>query len=393
MSGAGGTRQARAAAPIAPGATIGFFGGGQLGRMTGYAARALGYDLRVLDPDALAPARAVASETITAPFTDAAAADRLATGCAVLTAEIEQIGVASLEAALRHAPVRPSPAIFHVVQDRGRQKRWLADHGFPLGAWALATTEGEMSAAVAHTGAPAIAKRCQGGYDGRGQARLTSEGEAGEAWRSLGQMPVVVERRLDLDVELSVMVARRPSGEVAVYPPARNHHVNGILSWSVLPSGLPGAVLAEGDRIARGLAEALELEGLLCVELFVTRDGRVLVNELAPRPHNSYHASERACVTSQFEQLVRAICDLPLGETSIVTPGAILNLLGDLWTDRTPDFARALEVPGVKVHLYGKASARPGRKMGHLSAIGATAEEALARVQAAGELLGLRAES
>jgi 5-(carboxyamino)imidazole ribonucleotide synthase len=169
--------------------------------------------------------------------------------------------------------------------------------------------------------------------------------------------------------------------------------VNGILSWSVLPSGFPAAVLAEGERIARGLAEALSLEGLLCVELFVVRDGRVLVNELAPRPHNSYHASERACVTSQFEQLVRAVCDLPLGETAIVTPGAILNLLGDLWSGGTPDFARALEVPGVKLHLYGKAAARPGRKMGHLSSIGATADEALARVRAAGELLGLHAES
>ena len=380
-------------APVLPGATIGFFGGGQLGRMTGYAARALGYDLRVLDPDATAPARAVASETITASFTDAEAAERLARGCGVITAEIEKIGVASLEAALRHAPVRPSPAVYHVVQDRGRQKQWLADHGFPLGAWALASTAEESAAAVARVGAPAVVKSCHGGYDGRSQVRVARAQDATDAFASLGGTPVVVERLLDLDVELSVLVARRPSGETVAYPASRNHHVRGILSWSVIPSGLPGDVLRAGERVARGIAGSLGVEGLLCVELFLTRDGRVLVNELAPRPHNSYHTSERACVTSQFEQLVRAVCDLPLGATDVVVPGAILNLLGEVWAEGPPDFARVLELPGVKVHLYGKASARPGRKMGHLSAIGATAEEALARVRQAGELLGVRAES
>ena len=379
-------------APVLPGATIGFFGGGQLGRMTGYAARALGYDLKVLDPDAAAPARAVASETITASFTDADAAERLARGCGVITAEIEKIGVASLEAAQREAPVRPSPAVYHVVQDRGRQKRWLDDHGFPLGAWASASSADECAAAVTRIGAPAIVKSCHGGYDGRSQVRVARADEARAAFASLGGTPVVVERLLDLDVELSVLVARRPSGETAAYPASRNHHVGGILSWSVIPSGLPGAVLREGERVARGIAQQLDVEGLLCVELFLTRDGRVLVNELAPRPHNSYHTSERACITSQFEQLVRAVCDLPLGATDVVVPGAILNLLGDVWAGGTPDFARVLALPGVKVHLYGKASARPGRKMGHLSAIGATPEEALMRVRQAGELLGVRAE-
>ena len=379
-------------APVLPGATIGFFGGGQLGRMTGYAARALGYDLKVLDPDAAAPARAVASETITASFTDADAAERLARGCGVITAEIEKIGVASLEAAQRQAPVRPSPAVYHVVQDRGRQKRWLDDHGFPLGAWAPASSADECAAAVARVGAPAIVKSCHGGYDGRSQVRVARADDAREAFASLGGTPVVVERLLDLEVELSVLVARRPSGETVAYPASRNHHVGGILSWSVIPSGLPAAVLREGERVARGIAQQLDVEGLLCVELFLTRDGRVLVNELAPRPHNSYHTSERACVTSQFEQLVRAVCDLPLGATDVVVPGAILNLLGDVWAGGTPDFARVLALPGVKVHLYGKASARPGRKMGHLSAIGATPEEALMRVRQAGELLGVRAE-
>ena len=380
-------------APIQPGATIGFFGGGQLGRMTGYAARALGYDLKVLDPDATAPARVVASETITASFTDAEAAERLARGCAVITAEIEKIGVASLETAMRHAPVRPAPAVFQMVQDRGRQKTWLAAQGFPLGPWAPAATADECAAAVARLGTPAVVKSCHGGYDGRSQARVRHAEDARDAFASLGGGEVVVERFLDLEAELSVMVARRPSGDVVVYPASRNHHVRGILAWSTIPALFPPDTLAEAERIARGIAEALGLEGLLCVELFVARDGRVLVNELAPRPHNRYHTTERACVTSQFEQLVRAVCDLPLGGTEVIVPAAILNLLGDAWAGGAPDFARALGVPGVKVHLYGKASARPGRKMGHLSAIGATPDEALARVCEAGELLGVRVDS
>jgi 5-(carboxyamino)imidazole ribonucleotide synthase len=370
-------------APVLPGATIGFFGGGQLGRMTGYAARSMGYDLRVLDPDPAPPAAVVASTAIAAAFDDAEAADRLARGCAVVTAEIEKIGPAALAAALRHAPVRPSPEVLRMVQDRGRQKRWLADRGFPLGGWAHADSAAAVERAARETGAPAVLKLCHGGYDGRGQARIADAAGARAAWETLGAAPVVVERFLDLEAELSVLVARRPSGEMVVYPPSRNHHEHGVLAWSVVPSGLPGEALREAERIARGIAEEARLEGLLCIELFLVRDGRVLVNELAPRPHNSYHHSERACVTGQFEQLVRAVCDLPLGAPDVAVPGAIMNLLGDLWSPAPPDFARALEVDGVRLHLYGKASARPGRKMGHLSSVAATPEEALRRVQQA----------
>ena len=370
-------------AAVLPGATIGFFGGGQLGRMTGYAARSMGYDLRVLDPDPSPPAAVVASASIAASFDDADAAGRLARGCAVVTAEIEKIGPAALEAALRHAPVRPSPEILRMVQDRGRQKRWLADHGFPLGAWAFADSADTAEDAARETGAPAVLKLCRGGYDGRGQARIGAEADARAAFQSLGGAPVVLERFLDLEAELSVLVARRPSGETVVYPPSRNHHEGGILAWSVVPSGLPGDVLREAERIARGIADAARLEGLLCVELFLVRDGRVLVNELAPRPHNSYHHSERACVTGQFEQLVRAVCDLPLGSPDVAAPGAIVNLLGDLWSGGEPEFARALAVEGVRLHLYGKASARPGRKMGHLSAVAPSPDAALERVHRA----------
>jgi 5-(carboxyamino)imidazole ribonucleotide synthase len=247
---------------------------------------------------------------------------------------------------------------------------------------------------VAAIGGAAFAKLCTGGYDGRGQARLAVPDEAERAWHAIGERPCVVERALDLEAELSVMVARRPGGEMAVYPPALNHHEQRILDWSVLPGPIPPPVAARATELARGIAEAIGVEGLLAIELFLTRGGELLVNELAPRPHNTFHATERACVTSQFEQHVRAVCDLPLGSTEVVRPAAIVNLLGDLWSgDAPPRLDRALAIPGVRVHLYGKRGARPGRKMGHLSAIGATAEEAVETVRRAKAALTERGTS
>jgi 5-(carboxyamino)imidazole ribonucleotide synthase len=302
-----------------------------------------------------------------------------------VTLEIEQIGIASLRAAERYAPVRPGPAVMEVVQDRARQKTWLASHGFPVGPFRVAGSAEELGAAAAAFGR-VFAKVAVGGYDGRGQARLAGPDEAARGWRAVGEAPCVVERALDIEAELSVMVARRPGGETAVYPPALNHHHERILDWSVLPGPVAADVAARAREIACGIAESLGVEGLLCAELFLTREGELLVNELAPRPHNTYHASERACVTSQFEQHVRAVCDLPLGATDVVRPAAIVNLLGDLWLrggGEPPAFERALELPGVRVHLYGKRGARPGRKMGHLSAVGATPDEAVACVMEA----------
>jgi 5-(carboxyamino)imidazole ribonucleotide synthase len=222
-----------------------------------------------------------------------------------------------------------------------------------------------------------------GGYDGRGQVRVQSAGEAAAAFTAVGGRRAVVEKFLDIESELSVLVARSTTGEVRAFPPSRNHHEHGILVWAVVPSGFPPATERSATDLATRIAKALDVTGLLAIEMFLTRDGALLVNELAPRPHNTYHHTERACPTSQFEQLTRAICGLPLGETGIVRPTAIHNLLGDLWTGRTPDFVAALGVPSVRVHLYGKRSARPGRKMGHLSACGDTADIALASVQAA----------
>jgi 5-(carboxyamino)imidazole ribonucleotide synthase len=219
-----------------------------------------------------------------------------------------------------------------------------------------------------------------GGYDGRGQARVGAAAEAASAWRSLGAGPALAEQFLDIAFELSVLVARREDGVMATYAPAINHHEAGVLDWSVWPAELPDAVTREAKAVAEGIADALGIAGLLAIEMFLTGDGRLLVNELAPRPHNSYHHSERAASISQFEQFVRAVCGLPLGSVDPLRPGAIANLLGDLWEGGQPDFAAALTVPDVRLHLYGKTSARPGRKMGHLSAVGSTVEEAKEKV-------------
>jgi 5-(carboxyamino)imidazole ribonucleotide synthase len=237
-----------------------------------------------------------------------------------------------------------------------------------------------VRAAVTALGA-CIVTSAHGGYDGRGQAHVTDAHGAEAAWQAVGARRSVVEQRLTLDYELSVLVARRPGGQMAVYPPARNHHTRGVLTWSVLPASIPAHVGREAAENALGIAEELEVIGLLAVECFVTTDGQVLVNELAPRPHNTYHASERACATSQFEQLVRAVCDLPLGAPTPIGAGAIANRLGDLWVaGEPPSPEAALAEPAARLHLYGKREARPGRKMGHISTIGASPDEALRRV-------------
>jgi 5-(carboxyamino)imidazole ribonucleotide synthase len=272
-----------------------------------------------------------------------------------------------------------------IIQDKTLQKTWLAEAGFPVGAFRVVRSEAELHEAVRALGGRVFLKIGRGGYDGRGQAQVGLDSAATEeaiaaAWQSIGARPAVAEQAIELDCEISVMAARNPAGEVRSYPAARNHHENQILAWSVLPAGVPAALESRAEALAAAIIARLGIEGLLCVEVFVTRQGELLVNELAPRPHNSYHQSERGCVTSQFEQIVRTTCNLPLGDTRLITPAAIVNLLGDLWLAREPDFAAALAVPGVRLHLYEKHTPRAGRKMGHLSAVGATAEEALERV-------------
>jgi 5-(carboxyamino)imidazole ribonucleotide synthase len=381
---------------VEPGGLLAILGGGQLGRMTAMAARTMGYRVRVMDPEAACPASFVVDEVVVGQWDDVAAARRLAEGADAVTLEIEQIGVAALREVAALAPLRPGAEPIRIIQDKILQKTWLADNGFPVGAFRVVTSEEELIAAVRALGGRVFLKTARGGYDGRGQARLgldsvATEAVVREAWVSLGSRPAVAEQALELDFEISVMAARSPAGEVRVYPAARNHHERQILAWSVLPAGISAGLELQAQEIASAIISRLELEGLLCVEMFVTKSGELLVNELAPRPHNSYHQSERACATSQFEQLVRTTCNLPLGDTEILTPAAIVNLLGEVWLDAKstsgPDFAAALAVPGVRLHLYEKQTARAGRKMGHLSGSGATAEEALARVLEAKSLL------
>lgn len=370
---------------ILSGATIGILGGGQLGRMTAMAARSLGYRIQVLDPDPSCPARFVVDACFEANWDDAVQAANLARGCDVVTLEIEQVSIESLHAAAKYAPVRPSAAMLEVVQDRIAQKQWLERQGLPLGPWRTVLAEPDLHAACTEFG-KVFLKSSLGGYDGRSQVKLDCsdglvEASAAEAWRLLGKRPCVAEKALNLEFEISVMAARRPSGEMVAFPPARNHHEDRILAWSAIPAMISPTLAREASEIAVSIASAFKLEGLMAVEMFVTSEGKLLVNELAPRPHNSYHASERACVTSQFEQAVRAICDLPLGLTDLVMPAAIANLLGDIWLgERAPRFDCALAIPGVGLHLYEKHVPRPGRKMGHLSAVADTPEEAVRRV-------------
>ncbi len=307
---------------ILPPATIGILGGGQLGRMTALAARNLGFGVQVLDPSADCAAAPVVDRVIVARFDDADAAAELARACSVVTMEIEQIGAKALDAAAQFAPLRPGAHVLGMVQDRQRQKEWLAHNGFPIGAYTLVESASDLASARAAHGADLFVKACEGGYDGRSQLRFGAHDDVHAAFAALGERRSVAEAALDLELELSVLVARRPSGDVIVYPPALNHHERQILVWNTLPAELPPGLADNATQIAEGIAATLGLEGILAIELFLLRDGRLLVNELAPRPHNSYHASELACPTSQFEQLVRAACDLPLGAVTPVRPGA-----------------------------------------------------------------------
>lgn len=368
------------AQPILPGATIGFLGGGQLGRMTAFAARSMGYDIQVLDPEAACATRPVASRTITAKFDDVDAAVALASECDVVTLEIEQIHPDVLDAVAARTALRPGRAPVYIIQDRIRQKQWLKAQGFPLGNFVAAQQASDIADAVREFG-PCIAKSTHGGYDGRGQVRLSTPEQGIDAWTALGARECLVEQKVDIHYELSVLVARTAAGAVAVYPPSRNHHTSGVLTWAVVPAVISDDMVARAQTLARNVAERIGIVGLLAVECFVTTSGELLVNELAPRPHNTYHHSERGFATSQFEQLVRAICGLPLGATDVHAPSAIANLLGDVWLqDTPPDFTHALNVTGSRVHLYGKHGAKAGRKMGHLSAVGHDAQDALGRV-------------
>jgi 5-(carboxyamino)imidazole ribonucleotide synthase len=375
--------------PLSPGATLGVLGAGQLGRMFAAAAVRMGYRVHVFAPDAnAAPAAAHAVRTVEAGWDDEAALARFAEGVDAVTIEFENIPSAALETVARHVPVRPGPQALHVAQHRGREKAFLASLGLPLAPWTPVASADDAAGALAELGRPALLKTAGFGYDGKGQAALGAADEVADAWARIGGGPAVLEGRVELAAELSVVVARDGAGRTACFEAARNHHVGGILDVSAAPSGLPGAVTVEAREAAVTVAEALELEGVACVEFFLGEDGRLRVNEIAPRPHNSGHLTIEGAATSQFEQQVRTTAGLPLGDPSPRAPAAMANLLGDLWTDGPPDWTAALAHPGVALHLYGKAEPRPGRKMGHLTVLADDPGSAERKARAARAALG-----
>ena len=359
---------------VTPPATIGMLGGGQLGRYALIAARVMGYGTVVLEPDPQAPAASVADEHLVAAYDDVAALDRLASTCAVITTEFENPPATSLARLARSTDVAPSAAAVAIAQDRSSEKRFLAEAGIPVAPWSVV----ESADASTSVSFPAILKTARLGYDGKGQATITSIEQLPDAWDALGGCTCVLEEALSLDAEVSVIVARTVDGRTATFEVAENLHVNGILDLTVVPARVAASVAERATTLALAVADALEYVGVLAVELFVV-DGEVYVNELAPRPHNSGHWTLDAARTSQFEQQIRAVCGVGLGDTAMTTPAvAMANLLGDLWQRGEPDWATAFAEPRASVHLYGKATARPGRKMGHLTITGGSADDVAA---------------
>jgi len=366
-----------------PGSTVGVMGSGQLGRMLGLAARRMGYRFHVFSPERHTPAGQVADLEICAEYSDEAAVRAFAKGIDVLTFEFENVPAQSIEWATQHCVVRPSGRVLEICQHRLREKTFLKAAGLPLPAFESVETFLELKAAVERLGTPSVLKTAAFGYDGKGQHKILPESDLAEVWSSFGAQPAVLEAWVPFERELSVLVARGVDGATVTYSVCENLHANHILDLTLVPARVEDSVASAARALAVKTAEALELVGLLAVELFLLSDGSILVNELAPRPHNSGHFSLDASVTSQFEQQLRAVCGLPLGAAEVLRPCAMANLLGDAWSGGEPAWAAALESPSVKLHLYGKGEARVGRKMGHLTALGGTLKEAEAAVREA----------
>jgi 5-(carboxyamino)imidazole ribonucleotide synthase len=372
---------------VLPGAALGVLGSGQLGRMFALAARSMGYRVHTFSPASDTPTGQVADLEVTAAYEDLDAMRAFALGVDVVTFEFENVSTVAAEVAGKIVPLRPNVAALHVTQQRAREKAFLADHGFPVTPFARAQTMDELAVALGVVGLPAIAKTAAFGYDGKGQHRIDHIEDAEHVWGLIGPQEAVIERFVDFAHEISVVAARGLDGGFAYFGPVENTHRHHILDLSVSPARIDTAIAAQAVQIARRIMDELGYVGVLCVEYFVDRDGKLLVNEIAPRPHNSGHFTIDACVTSQFEQQVRAICGLSLGDTTQLRPAAMVNLLGDLWADGEPDWAAALAMPDVKLHLYGKTEPRPGRKMGHITTLADTVDEAAAKAIAARDVL------
>ena len=374
---------------ILPGATLGLLGGGQLGRMFTLEARDMGYEVVVLEPDPASPAGAVATEHVIAPYDDIAALEHLGRSTRAVTVEFENVPAATLEWLAAHVETRPAASAVSIAQDRLAEKSFLRDHGLATAEFAPVTDSVTLRDAWDRIGPPALLKTTRLGYDGKGQVSVERFEDLEGAFERLGRLPCLLERRLVLEREVSVVLARGADGVAVPFPPGENVHVNGILHTTVVPA-LGSQQLSQHARdTAIAVAERLNYVGVLGVEMFVADGGQIFVNELAPRPHNSGHYSMDACAADQFEQQVRALAGLPLAEARLLSPVCMINLLGDIWVNGEPRWDRALEMAGVHLHLYGKKSVRPGRKMGHLNCLAASPEEAFELAnEAYGRLVG-----
>jgi 5-(carboxyamino)imidazole ribonucleotide synthase len=355
---------------ILPGATLGLLGGGQLGRMFTVAARTMGYEVIVLDPDVSSPAASFATEHICASYDDGASLARLASECAAVTTEFENIPASSLLTIAEHIPVRPSATAISIAQDRIIEKQTLRNIGLDTVDYHVIQNESDLERAIENIPFPAILKTATLGYDGKGQVVISNSSDLKPAFQQLGAKPCVLEQRIDLACEISVVLARSVCGHIETFSVAENSHKNGILDISIVPARVKPEVSSKAEKMARILAEKLDYCGVLAVEFFVDKNNKIMINEMAPRPHNSGHYTLDACLTDQFQQQVRTLCGFRPGKSDLTAPVVMVNILGDAWQKGTPPWDELLKNPGVFLHLYGKKEPRPGRKMGHFCCVG-----------------------
>jgi 5-(carboxyamino)imidazole ribonucleotide synthase len=365
---------------VLPGSIVGVLGSGQLGRMFAIAARRMGYRVHTYSPDADTPTGQVADIEIQGAYEDLDAVEAFAKNVSVVTFEFENVPFATTVAAEKHAPVRPAGSVLHTSQQRLREKSFLRNAGLPVADFFAVRTLADLEAGIRRVGLPCVLKTASFGYDGKGQSKIDTVEQAAGALKSIAGHEAIVEAWVDFEREVSVVAARGIDGSFAHWGVIENDHRHHILDVSTAPATVPAAVEKRAIELARTVLEQLQVVGVLCIEMFLTRRGELLINELAPRPHNSGHLTFDASVTSQFEQQLRAVCGLPLGSTELLHPAAMANLLGDLWAGGEPDWASALAIPDVKLHLYGKIEPRRGRKMGHLTALAGSSAEAREKV-------------